>query len=191
MRLLSLACLMFMTNPGLADVPVLSVPPVVPALSDADRFDTAAWQAAMPSLAIEAAFLAQKDNRGPDGEHLQRADNIYVSGEEVYFYVSMANVARDPAAGPDAAFAIHLRAQIRGEDGAPLMDWMDVHTYTGNMSMETDDPEYFQNWVTGGLGPELPPGRYQLALEFTDRVRGEAAAQAPVEVIFDLLYADQ
>ncbi|MEJ6394461.1 hypothetical protein V8J82_14435 [Gymnodinialimonas sp. 2305UL16-5] len=188
-RLAVLAALL--TTPVSAQVPILEVPPAVPATSEADRSDPAAWQAAMPSIAIAAAFLAEKEERGPENEHIPRADNSYGFAEEVYFYVSLDNVARDPVAEADAAFAIALRAQVRAEDGTPLSDWLEVHTYTGTMSMPPDHPEYYQNWVTGGLGPEVPPGRYQLALEFTDMSRAENASRAPVEVVFDLLYPDQ
>lgn len=174
-----------------ADVPIVRVAPSVPASSDALGGDPATRQVAMPSLAVHAAFLAEKDLRGPEGEHIQRADNHYISGSEVYFYVSMQNVSRDPVAGPDGAFAIALRAQMRDASGMPLNDWADIHTYTGTMSMGPDDPEYFDNWVTGGLGPEVEPGSYQLALEFTDTLRTGPAASVPVEVVFDLLYPNQ
>ncbi|WP_224814928.1 hypothetical protein [Hasllibacter sp. MH4015] len=179
------------TGPNFADVPILRVGPTVPALADASRADPAAWQTAMPSIAVRAAFLARKEERGPNREHLQRPDNAYASGEEVFFYVSLANVARDPVGEDGARFAISLRAQVRSIEGAAMMDWMEVHTYTGTMTMRPDDPEYFQSWVTGGLAPILEPGMYQLALEFTDDLRMEDAARAPVEVVFDLLYPDQ
>lgn len=191
MRLFLSLALIALTTPALAEVPVLRVQPNVGPSAQADRSDVAAWQAAMPSIEVRAAFLAEKDDRGPEGEHIPRADNRYASGEEVYFYVSMRNISRDPAIGPDGAFAIALRAQLRYMDGEPLGDWNDIHTYTGTMTMTPDSDEYFWNFVTGGLGPELPPGQYQLALEFTDVLRAEPVAQVPVEVVFDLLYPDQ
>ncbi|ABD55254.1 hypothetical protein [Jannaschia sp. CCS1] len=191
MRHILTALILCAAPPAIADTPVIRVPPQVPASAEADRSDPVAWQTAMPSIAVRAGFLAEKEERGEDGEFLQRRDNLYGYAEEVFFYVSLTNVARADVGQPGATFAVALRAQVRDADGAPLSDWLDVHTYTGTMTMGPDDPEYFDTWVTGGLGPELPPGTYQLALEFTDTLRTDPAAQAPVEVVFDLLYPDQ
>ncbi|MEX3015269.1 hypothetical protein [Gymnodinialimonas hymeniacidonis] len=177
-----------LASPVMAQVPIQSVPPAAAATSTADRSDPAAWQAAMPSIEIVAGFLAERDIRGEDDAHIPRADNAFVSGEEVYFYVSLGNVARDPVGQPGARFQMSLRAQVRSDTGEPLSPWLDIHTYEGTMTMAPDDPEYFQSWITGGLGPEVPPGRYQLALEFTDDLRVEEAAQTPVEIVFDLVY---
>ncbi len=174
--------------PAMAQAPILSVPPNAPASAEADRSNPAAWQAAMPSLEIVAAFVAEKDERGENGEHIPRASVEFASGEEVYFYVSFANVARNPVGQPGAEFLISLRAQVRSATGEPLSPWLDIHRYSGSMTMAPDDPEYFQSWITGGLGPELPPGQYQLALEFTDLFRTELGMDAPVEVVFDLVY---
>ncbi len=177
-------------DPLAAQAPILSVPSQVPATGNAERADPAAWQAAMPSLEIVAAFIAEKEERGEGGAHIPRATSEFASGEEVYFYVSMANVARDPVGELDARFSIALRAQVRNETGEVLSPWLDIHRYEGDMTMSPDDPEYFQNWITGGLAPELPPGRYQLVLEFTDMQRREDRARVPVEVVLDLVYPE-
>ena len=178
---------------GLAEAPVLNVEPGFAAEfigEDSDSLPPEIQQATMSSIEILRAFLAEKEERGADGEHIPRADPTYRSGDEVYFYVSLDNIARQPAGGPDGAYAIAMRAQVRDGNGTPLSDWLNIHTYTGQISKTPDDPDYFSNWVTGGLGPELPPGEFQLALEFSDTLREEVYAQVPVEVVFDLTYVE-
>ena len=194
MRLVRLVLLVFLCPAfAAAEAPVLTAEPGFRAAIIGDDpllMEPEIRQATMSSLGVGAAFLAEKEERGSDGAHIPRADVTYRSGDEVYFFVSLDNVSRDPAGGPDGAYAIALRAQVRDATGTALSDWFDVHTYTGRMSKSPDDPEYFQNWVTGGLGPELPPGAFQLALEFTDTLRDEPYAQLPVEVVFDLIYVE-
>jgi hypothetical protein len=188
---LPLALFLLTALPATADTPLIRVDPQVPAQAEADRADPVAWQAAMPSISIRAGFLAEKEERGADGEYLQRRTKSYGFAEEVFFYVSLDNVARANVGQTGATFAVALRAQVRDGSGVALTDWLDVHTYTGTMTMDPSDPEYFNTWVTGGLAPEVPPGTYQLALRFSDLERADPAAQAPVEIVFDLLYPDQ
>lgn len=190
-RIACIALLLLGTGlPVAADVPVLRVGPAYRGDAERDGRPAEAYQSRMPSLGIRMAFLAEQAASETQGQPARRASSTFRSGDEVFFFVALDNVSRQPPGAEGARYAVALRLQLRDGEGTPLSDWFPIHTYTGEITMAPDDPDYFRNQVTGGFGPQLPPGQYRLALEFTDELREERIARRPVEVYFELNYVE-
>ncbi|NGN45057.1 hypothetical protein G6N74_28785 [Mesorhizobium sp. CGMCC 1.15528] len=145
---------------------------------------TVALQAVLPPMKLTKKTLADKA-AFKQGNLVERPNNVYAPGEEIFIYAFFENVGRKDVGTPMSSYEIGLDIEVRDQSGKVLKSLPDEHTY------KADSPppfpvslDYFSNFATAGISLDTP-GSYTIVYIFHDRSRPEtlpAAAEFDVTV---------
>ncbi|SFU21318.1 hypothetical protein [Mesorhizobium sp. YR577] len=143
---------------------------------------TVALQAVLPPMKLTKKTLADKA-AFKQGNLVERPNNVYAPGEEIFIYAFFENVGRKDVGTPMSSYEIGLDIEVRDQSGKVLKSLPDEHTY------KADSPppfpvslDYFSNFATAGISLDTP-GSYTIAYIFHDRSRPETL---PAAVEFDV-----